>query len=244
MQILLHATRYMLHEKMEQKKLIIISVVVIALVLGVLGIYIGAPDLFKSLIPTVTKKIEKQQPKVIEEQLTIPESKEISITESRGALEEGNIEVPLVPKSEGEKVIVPKAALTVKDAYALATIEAQKWSADSKLIFVKSLGAVTLEGKSSQWQLAFSSSIKKDKGYEVIVQEYKIVSQKEIDSTAVGADLPRTWMDSREAIATLQEMPQYSNVSVSSINFFYNADAKEWRYGLATSIGVVSIRLH
>lgn len=229
---------------MEQKKLIIILAIIIALVFAALGIYIGAPSFFKSLIPAITKKIEGEKPRVIEDQLVIPDTKEISVTESRGAIEKGKVDIPLVPKSEGEKVIVTKAVLTVRGSYDLAAPEVKKWSQDAKLAFIKSLGAITLEGKSSQWQLAFSAVTKKGKGYEIIIQENKIVSQKEIESAAVGADLPQVWMDSGEAIATLQELPQYSNVSVSSMNFFYNTDAKEWRYGLVTSLGVASVRLH
>lgn len=234
---------------MEQKNLIIILAVIIVLVLGALGIYIGAPDLFKSLIPTATKKIEKQQPKVIEETLVIPETEKITGTEGR-TIEEGNVDVPLVPKDEGEKVIVSKAVLTVKGAYNLALVEAQKWSADARLVLIKSLGAVTLDGKSSQWQLAFSSASAKatadkskttQKGYEVIIQADQIVSKKEIDSTVVGADVPKNWYDSDGAIKSLQDLPQFFDATLSSINFYYNTDSKSWEYALATSKGATSM---
>ena len=234
------------------KKIIIVSAVVI-IIAAILGtIYFVSPKSFESL-KNLTKIIDltPEKPKVIEEKLVIPETQKITGAEGR-VVNEGSVAVPLVPENESEKVIVSKAVLTVKGSYDLANPEAQKWSSDAKLVFIKSLGAITLEGKSSQWQLAFSSasakatadkSKTKQKGYEIIIQADQIVSKKEIESTAVGADLPKNWKDSDEAIKTLQEMPQYNNVSISAINFFYNTDAKEWRYGFSTSIGSVSVKL-
>lgn len=224
---------------MQQKNLIIILAVIIVIALGVLGAYIIFPDAFKSLTRPATE-IKKEQPKVIEETLVIPQTEKITGTEGR-TIEEGNVNVPLVPKSEGEKVIVSKAVLTVKGAYTLASAEALKWSPDAKLVFVKSLGAVTLEGKSSQWQLAFSSAANKAKGYEVIVQSDQIVSKKEIDSTAVGADMPANLNDSDVAVQILAEMPQFSDATISTINLYYNADGKIWRYALSTSKGTTSV---
>lgn len=224
---------------MQQKNLIIILVAVIVIALGALGVYIAFPDMFKSLTRPATE-IKKEQPKVIEETLVIPQTEKITGTEGR-TIEEGNVNVPLVPKSEGEKVIVSKAVLTVKGAYTLASAEALKWSPDAKLVFIKSLGAVTLEGKSSQWQLAFSSAANKAKGYEVIVQSDQIVSKKEIDSTAVGADMPANLNDSDVAVQILAEMPQFSDATISTINLYYNADGKIWRYALSTSKGTTSV---
>ena len=142
--------------------------------------------------------------------------------------------------TEGEKVVVTKAVLTVKGSYDKSRSEAEAWSKDAKLVFVKSLGAVTLEGKSSQWQLVFSSPTKSKKGYEVIIQEDNIVSKKEIDSNAVGGTVPSTLKDSDYAIKTLQDLPQFSDATVSSISLYYNSDGGVWRYALATSRGTTS----
>lgn len=224
---------------MQQKNIVIIliGIIIAAGVAG--GLYVWYPDVFKSLTRPATE-IKKEQPKVIEETLVIPQTEKITGMEGR-TVEEGNVSVPLVPKSEGEKVIVSKAVLTAKGAYNLASFEAQKWSPDAKLVFVKSLGAVTLEGKSSQWQLAFSSMANKAKGYEVIVQSDQIVSKKEIDSTAVGADVPTNLNDSDVAVQILAEMPQFSDATISTINLYYNADGKIWRYALSTSKGTTSV---
>ena len=241
---------------MSNKTLIIILAVLVVVVVLAAGFYAISPNGFKNVISKLKEtgksiNLISEKPKVVEEKLVIPETQKITGAEGK-VVNEGSVAVPLVPENESEKVIVSKAVLTVKGSYDLANPEAQKWSSDAKLVFIKSLGAITLEGKSSQWQLAFSSasakatadkSKTKQKGYEIIIQADQIVSKKEIESTAVGADLPKNWKDSDEAIKTLQEMPQYNNVSISAINFFYNTDAKEWRYGFSTSIGSVSVKL-
>lgn len=210
-------------------------VVVVLLVVGGMVYYLSTGgsllNKFSSAPP--------QKPRVIEETLTIPETKEILSIGGR-VVEEGKVAVPLIPKSEGEKVIVQKAVLTVKGGYNLAAPEAQKWTADAKLVFIKSLGAITLEGKSSQWQIAFTSATKK-KGYEVILQGNQIASQKEIESSATGTNIPDNLIDSGAAIQALQEMPQFSDATVSSINLYYNADGKLWRYAFATSRGTTSL---
>ena len=221
---------------MQNKKLVYIIVGIIIVIVVVAILY------FSGLIPSsVINKLEfKKGPQVVEENLVIPETQKITGAEGR-TVESGKVDVPLVPKTESEKVIVAKAVLTVKGSYGLSLPEAEKWASDAKLVFVKSLGAVTLEGKSSQWQLAFSSKTQSKKGYEIIVQGDAIVSKKEIESTAIGASLPASWKDSGEAIVLLQELPQFSDATISSINFYYNADGKIWRYALSTSKGTTSV---
>ena len=162
---------------------------------------------------------------MVEEKLVIPDTQKITGGEGR-FVSEGLVAVPLVPKTESEKIMVSKAVLTIKGSYDLSLSEAQKWSSDAKLVFIKSLGAVTLEGKSSQWQLVFSSKTKLKKGYEIIIQADQIVSQKEIDSTAVGADIPKTWKDLGEVIKELQSHPLYQDATVSAVSFYLNPDNK------------------
>lgn len=224
----------------NNKKITIILIAVIAVAVLAIVLYLFKPGILNIITKPIG--IDAERPMVVKEDLVIPNTTEVTTTDAR-AVHDGTVAVPLVPKSDGEKVIVEKAVLTVKGTYELAAKEAEKWANDAKPAFVKSLGAVTLEGTSSQWQILFSSATKKGKGYEVIVQADQVVSQKEIDSGTTGASLPAVWMDSKEAIQTLQEMPQYASASISTINFFYNADAKEWRYGFSTSLGVTSVRL-
>lgn len=222
---------------MTNKKTLYIILAIVIVAFAVVAWSMPGSGLL-SFKKSVAPKAENK-PLVVEENLIVPQTEKITGTESRTVVE-GPVAVPLVPKTEGEKVIVAKAKLTVKNGYELANPEALKWSEDANLVFIKSLGAVTLEGKSSQWQLAFFSKTKGQKNYEIIIQEDSIVSKKEVDSTVAGADLPETWKDSDAAIMSLQELPQFSDVTISSINLYYNADGKIWRYAFSTSRGTTS----
>lgn len=224
---------------MQNKKLIVILVVSIVVIIT--AVYLISPDKF-SVLRDLSRTIglEKETPKIIEEKLVIPETQKIIGNEGK-IVSQGPVDVSLVPKAEGEKVVVSKAVLTVKGSYNLAKQEAGKWSSDAKLVFVKSLGAITLEGKSSQWQIVFMSKTKTGKGYEIIVQEDQVVSQKEIPSKIIGADLPKNWYDSDGAIKSLQTLPQFLDATVSSIVFSYDTDSKKWMYALSTSRGATAM---
>lgn len=180
-----------------------------------------------------------EKPKVVEEVLVIPETKLVEGAVGRTPSTD-RYAVPLVPVTEGDKVIVPGATLTLKKSFDVALPSATVWAKDAKLVFLTSQGAVTLEGKSSMWQVVFGSLAKK-KGYEVIIQGDKIVSEKEIPSVEYGYDLPTNWYDADDAIKSLQSLPQFADATVSSINFFYNRDGKRWGYALGTSRGTTSM---
>lgn len=181
----------------------------------------------------------KEEKIVVEESFKTLDTKSVSIIDGRVP----NVDAyntPIAPKSEKEKVIVSGAILTLKDSYQLAETNALKWSQDAKLVFIKSYGAVTLEGKSSQWQVVFGSKEKKA-GYEIVIQKDLIVSEKEVESKEYGYDLPNNWYDAQDAILSIQTMPQFQESTISGINFVYNADGKIWGYALATSNGTVSV---
>ncbi|MBI4993605.1 hypothetical protein HZC33_01425 [Candidatus Wolfebacteria bacterium] len=215
-------------------KKIILFILVAIIILASAGIYFGLPSkLFKRV------EILKNGGVVVEENLVIPDTKKISLIESR-IVTAGNFETTLMPKNDGEKIIVSGAVLTIKGSYEVSIVEAKKWANDAKLVFIKSLGAVNLEGKSSEWQAIFGSKEKK-KGYEIIIQADKIVSQKEIESELGGFDLPQIWQDSGFAVAALQALPQFSDATISSITFYYSNDAQKWGYAFATSKGTTSM---
>lgn len=218
----------------QNKKITYLEIAVVAVILAVAVIY------FFNLFGWGEKiSVMVRNGKVIEENLVIPQTEKAVVNEGR-VVNEGAYQTPLVPKSDEERIIAPLAELTLKGSYNVSINEAKKWSDDAKLVFIKSLGAVTLEGKSSQWQIIFGSKNKK-KGYEIIVQKDKIVSQKEIFSDSFGYDLPDNWRDSNYAVGTLQATPQFSDATVSSINFYYNVDGKKWSYALSTSRGTTSM---
>ncbi|MDD5152385.1 MAG: hypothetical protein PHS95_00060 [Candidatus Pacebacteria bacterium] len=179
-----------------------------------------------------------KKPIVVEENLVIPDTKNVSAVDARTI--NSARDILLVPKDEGERAIVSNAVLTLKGSYEKALPVATLWAKDAKLVFVKSLGTVNLNGMSSQWQVVFGSKIKK-KGYEVIFQGDKQVSEKEIDSKLYGYDLPKNWYEVGEAVKSLGTLPQFADATISGVNFSYNTDGKIWVYGIATSKGVTSM---
>lgn len=219
---------------MNQKLIIIVCIALLSLALAGVGYYLYAPQTRAPSQGTLP------QGRIVEEKLEIPDTASITGAEGR-IVEQNNSAIPLVPKNDSEKIIVPGAVLSVKGSYDTAKPLALTWASDAKLVFVKSLGAITLEGKSSQWQLAFTSQAKKGKGYEIIIQADRVVSKKEIESSAVGADTPKNWKDAGEIIKELQTHPLYQNATISAINFYLNPDNKRWYWGFATSVGTSSI---
>ncbi len=180
---------------------------------------------------------------VVEETIKIPET--VAIVGNEGWFpNKETYKVPLAPKSDEERVIVPGAVLTTKEAYLKAFPVAQGWATDAKLVIVKSLGAVTLDGKSAGWQVVFGSKTKK-KGYEVIIEKESVTAQKEIPSSVYGADVPINFSarDSAWAIGRLAENPQWSGATMTGLNFIYSTDGKAWDYVIAHSFGRSTVRV-
>ena len=228
-----------MEEQTTNKKVWVIGGIVAMLVL------VGVAYIFKpSLLNMFTQKIgiDVERPMVIDEKPVLPDTMEIKSSD-RFTVIEGNTQTPLVPKSDGERVVVTKAVFTVKGAFDFSKTEASQWSENAKLAYVKSLGAITLDGKSSEWQVIYVSSDKdkKGKGYEVVIFGDQVLSKKEIDTSFIGADVIDDIKDSDMAIVVLQELPQYSSATLSAINFYYNNDVKSWRYNLVTSSGAVTV---
>lgn len=215
-----------------KKNLFIIIVAFVILAVGVSIAVWGAR--------TGRKVAIQGTPRVIEETLVVPDTQEVHTADAR-MLEQGAVAVPLVPKSEEEKVIVARAELTLKGGYTAAALVAETWDDKALLVFIKSLGAITLDGKSSSWQVMFSSPNKKSAGYEVILQGKEIVSKKEVVSVAPGAVVPQNWKDLGEVIAELQQHPLYQDASVTAASFHLNPDNKKWYYNILTSKGANAI---
>ena len=217
-----------------------VYIIVAGILVVIVAMYIFMPNILNVFTQQIG--IDVGRPMVVDEKPIIIDTTEIKSSD-RFNIVDGNTQTPLVPKSDGDRVVVTKATFTVKGAYDFSKTEASLWSENAKLAYVKSLGAITLDGKSSQWQVIYVSSDKdkKDKGYEIVVFGDQILSKKEIDASFVGADVPENIKDSDKAITVLQELPQYSSATLSVINFYYNSDVKGWRYNLVTSSGAVTV---
>lgn len=211
-------------------------IIVILVVIAIIAAY------FAGALPMPRKTVQVSKTsrvKTITEKLEIPNTNYVAAIEGR-IVSKGQFDIPLAPKNDSERFIVPNADLTVKESFAFTEPIARQWSPDAKLVFIKSLGAITLDGRSSQWQVIFHSA-KTKKGYEIIIRGKSIISKKEIESDAEGAEPPKNWYDSGDAIKSLQSLPQFGGATASAISFSYSADSKKWLYVLATSRGTTSM---
>ncbi|HAS84531.1 MAG TPA: hypothetical protein DCS23_00435 [Candidatus Yonathbacteria bacterium] len=219
----------------KNKIILIVSVLIVA---SVLGVYLWRTSpIFRKTVTFFEK------PVVVTETIKVPETKFITGGEGWYANSDA-YKVPLAPEREGEKVVVAGAVLSPRGAYLIALPIAQAWSADAKLVLIKSLSAVTLEGKSQGWQIVLGSRTKK-KGYEVVVEGETIVSKKEVPSSSYGADVPKNFADRDAvwAIAQLATNPQFKEATMTGLNFTYNLDAKAWDYIIANSFGGTEVRV-
>ncbi len=213
-----------------RKNKVVWSVLALLLVAGVWAAYTWIQR--TGSLPAIIKPVI-----VVDEKLVIPNTTSVAPNAGR-IVEQGRVQAP-VNESQGE-VVSARAILTLKGGYTTALSEALLWAPDAALVFERSLGVVTAEGKSGEWQVTFGSKVKKA-AFEVLVYGDIIASKKEIPSASYGFPLPENWYDSPDALISLHAMPQFETVTVSSINFYYNEDGKRWGYALATSNGTISM---
>ncbi len=178
--------------------------------------------------------------RMIQEEVVLPQTSQVTPTEGQYFAHEG-VAVPLVPPAD-EEIVLPRPSRTIKAAYTLAEPAALRWAPDARLHFIRSLSTVTPKGDCSVWQIIFASQARQ-RGYEVLIEGNDVRSVKEIASTSPGAELPRAWYDSDEAVQSIANLPQFASSTLSGLTFFYNQDAQEWRYGIATTFGNTSMRV-
>lgn len=212
----------------DKKNILIAAILLIVVAVIILIIFSFKKDVVDNQ-PVESSKSFKGR--IINDNIKIPDTTNVNNNEGE-IVPRGEYSIKLQPQSETEQVFISKAKLTIKEAYVLAEKEADKWSGDQKLIFIKSNGALGLDGMASSWQLIYGSS-QKEKGYEIIISADKIISTKEINSEVGGFDLPVGWYDSSMAIASLQNLPQFKDETISAISFYYSQPASSWAYGLA-----------
>lgn len=159
----------------------------------------------------------------------------ISVNDGRRVVSTGE-SVPLV----GGKNFVVENGVTLKGAYSIAAPLATSWAEDAKLVYIRSLGTVTLAGVSSGWEVGFGSKTL-EKGYVVSVVAGAVASKTETTTTVFGYDVPEKWYDAGEAIKSFSGLPQFDEATISGLNFYYNKDSKRWGYAVSSSKGTVSI---
>jgi hypothetical protein len=212
----------------DKNNIIIAAITIFILIVIVLIIF----SLRKSPFVNQNNNSKVFKGQIINDIVKIPNT--VLINNNEGEIvPRGEYNVKLQPKSETEQVFISNAKVTLKGAYTLTQTAANNWASDQKLIFIKSNGALGLDGLSSSWQVVYGSAQKK-RAYEIIISADQIISQKEIKTESTGFDLPSNWYDSNEAIASLGHLPQFSADTISAISFYYSEPASSWAYGVAT----------
>lgn len=214
----------------DKKNIAILGIIILIIAVIVLAIFLFKDN---NQNKVVIPNLKNFKGRIIIDSLKTPNTTSINDNDGE-VVPRGEYEVKLQPQSETEEVYISNAKLTLKEAYNSANTEAIKWSNDAKLVFIKSNGALGLDGRSSSWQLVYASD-SKNRNYEIIIFEDKIASSKDIDSKVSGFETPVNWYDSYEAIASLRTLPQFSTSTVSAISFYYSNAEKSWAYGIANS---------
>ncbi len=171
----------------------------------------------------------------------ITETPTVHIMDSTSALDgkyAGSTGEPIELVSREHVVIA--GGTTPKEAYLFAENIAKTWSEDVKLVYIKSLGTVTVDGTSSGWVVVFGSK-EMNQGYSVYITNGAVVEKGTVDIQSYGYELPSDWYDGVEAIRSIQNLPQFSKSTISGLSFAYNEDGKRWGYVITSSNGTVSV---
>lgn len=211
--------------KKNKKAILIICVGLITIFLFVLY-FDGIREAGRSALNIERSINENPSPRVLEKTTT---------SDGRFVVPTGE-QIPLV---SNRKVTIANGK-TLKGAYSVALPEALIWSSDAKLVYIRSLGTVSVDGISSGWEIVFGSKIKKE-GYVVSVIGGLVASKASTASKSFGYDLPKNWYDSGEAIRSISSLPQFKDATISGLNFYYNEDGKKWGYAVSSSLGTVSV---
>ncbi len=213
-------------QKIKIKKLLAI----LAAILFLAGVLVFVQSrTFRRLAPMLTGG------RVIEEDLSIPDLKNANGIDGR-SLNASPYLTPLAPKSASERVVIPLAKLTLKQGLLLSQANAGNWSSDAKLIYAKSFGAVTLDGKSSQWLYVFGSE-RKESASGIVVRGDKVIAELELATSEYGHELPREWLDAKEHISSLAASPDFAERSIGGLSLYYNEDSGAWSFGIALDKG-------
>jgi len=210
-------------ELINKNKYISLAIFILVLVAIVSVVYYGG-------IKNAKRAIFNNE-RIVSETLTPRTVDRVSSASGRKIISIGE-DIPFI---SNERVIIEKGK-TLKESYVIAEATARAWAEDAKLVYINSLGTVTVEGVSSGWELAFGSKRQK-KGYVITTVGEDIIEKKEVSSTSYGFALPKNWYDSGGAIKSLQSLSQFSDATLNSLIFFYSEDGKIWQYAIATSRG-------
>lgn len=200
---------------------------------GVLTLIVGVVAYYGS--PMKTKRAIFDNERVISEKPTPRAVESTASFDARAATSTGQA----VSLTSSTHLLIDDGT-TIKEGYAIANPVALSWSSDAKLVYIRSLGTVTLGGVSSGWEVAFGSKML-SKQYVISVINGKVAKNAEIIATSFGHDVPMKWHDSGDAIKSIQTSSVFKDATISGLNFYYSEDSKLWGYAISTSRGVVPV---
>lgn len=208
----------------NNKSLILIMTVVLLIIASTV-VYYGSPEKAKHAILSNQRiVVEIPTPRSVEK---------ISVGDGRMAVSTGE----KIALQSNERVVID-GGKTLKEGYVIAEGAATAWAPDAKLVYVRSLGTVTVDGVSSGWEVVFGSKTQ-EKGYVVAVIGGAIASRGESVLPDSGHATPENWYDAKEAIKSIQALPLFKDATISGINLYF--DGKIWEYVIASSKGTVSV---
>jgi hypothetical protein len=128
-----------------------------------------------------------------------------------------------------------------RNAYDLAVNRAKDWKPDAVLSNLES-GSVDFGGRSNNWTFIFASGSTKGLGFEIKVENEKIVGAKEIPYVSQGTALPSNLISADEAIQIAKSMPGNDKIEVTGVEAIYSPEGNIWYWGVKTVKGVITVK--
>lgn len=133
--------------------------------------------------------------------------------------------------------------LTNRQAYDLAKDRALAWQADASLANIVSVpGETGRTGHADDWRLLFVSKNKTGTALSIEITDQRLGKIEELPYFGEGAAMPADTITSEEAIARVRQIAGYETEPIVSVEMIYNPDAREWRWGVKTGRGTVTVK--
>jgi hypothetical protein len=140
-------------------------------------------------------------------------------------------------------LIRPDNKIAGQEAYNLALEKAKAWRTDAVLAYLAS-GAMVESDRADSWRLIFISPGLKNKGYEIKINDKRIIASQEIDYAGQGEDFPvATRVTQEQAVEKVRAMAGYEQAKILSVDAVYGSGTKTWYWGVKTDKGIVSIEM-
>lgn len=128
-----------------------------------------------------------------------------------------------------------------RNAYDLAINRAKDWKPDAVLSNLES-GSVDSGGRSNNWTFIFASGSTKGLGFEIKIENEKIIGAQEIPYVSQGTVLPSNLISADEAIQIAKSIKGNENIEVTGVEAIYSPEGKIWYWGVKTGETVITVK--